>query len=582
MPITEISIENFKGIGSRQTIPLRPITLLFGGNSAGKSTILQALHLFKEVLKTGSSDVDKLIPGTPGLDIGGFDQYVHNHDLDKKVRISLTMEVDDDGLPDYHTADPIDVAIDVSTVGIEIEVSWDRTRDRSFVSRLTSYVDGSVFAITTKDESDALTTLGDIRTSAPGITSAIEELFPDDHDHGGALARLTQDYPNPKYLEYLEDREREYLDEELADDAPMDLDRGDNMTSEDIPLPLEIYLRDKPIIPEPRVGFLCDSDDELLEGLEDGAITNWLLTRIITGSTDLLREELEGTRYIGSLRTIPERGYRGQASISPDRWANGLAAWDLLFRARKITDWLNLDSINSLELGCQLSEFPEKPVIDHEQIDKFSEWLAELVNQKMADITKKLTTAQKLALAARDSSEGPLIDTESLLEDLVKSEPRLSPKKNIHLTTSDGKTRVEPCDVGVGVSQVIPVVIGAMEPDHKILMVEQPELHIHPRVQCALGDILARQAVKNPSKIQLLETHSEHLVLRFLRRIRELHENELPEGAPKLTPAHLSVLYVNQTDNGVEVTQLPVTEDGDFGEEWPSGFFEERFDEYEM
>ena len=85
MPITEISIENFKGIGSRQTIPLRPITLLFGGNSAGKSTILQALHLFKEVLKTGSSDVDKLIPGTPGLDIGGFDQYVHNHDLDKKV-----------------------------------------------------------------------------------------------------------------------------------------------------------------------------------------------------------------------------------------------------------------------------------------------------------------------------------------------------------------------------------------------------------------------------------------------------------------------------------------------------------------
>ena len=173
MPITEIAIENFKGIGSKQTIPLRPITLLFGGNSSGKSTILQALHLFKEVPKTGSSDVDKLIPGTPSLDIGGFNQCVHNHDPDKKVRISVTMEVDDDGLPEYHTRDSIDVAIDVSTVGIEIEIRCDRTRDRNFFSRLTSYVNRSVFAITTKDESDALTTLGDIRTSSPGITLAI-------------------------------------------------------------------------------------------------------------------------------------------------------------------------------------------------------------------------------------------------------------------------------------------------------------------------------------------------------------------------------------------------------------------------
>ena len=43
MRLTRIEIENFKGIGTRQSIDLRPITLLFGPNSAGKSTILQAL-----------------------------------------------------------------------------------------------------------------------------------------------------------------------------------------------------------------------------------------------------------------------------------------------------------------------------------------------------------------------------------------------------------------------------------------------------------------------------------------------------------------------------------------------------------
>jgi len=557
MPITEIAIENFKGIGSKQTIPLRPITLLFGGNSAGKSTILQALHLFKEVLKTGSSDVDKLIPGTPSLDIGGFNQYVHNHDPDKKVRISVTMEVDDDGLPEYHTRDSIDVAIDVSTVGIEIEIRWDRTRDRSFVSRLTSYVDSSVFAITTKDESDALTTLGDIRTSAPGITSAIEELFPDDHDHGEALTRLTQDYPNPKYLEYLKDKEREYLDEELADDTPMELHPGDNITSEDIPLPLEIYLRDKPIIPEPRVGFLCDSDDELLEELEDGAITNWLLTRIITGSTDLLREELEGTRYIGSLRTIPERGYRGQASISPDRWANGLAAWDLLSRSGKDREWLDtaIADINALDLGCTIDR-ANKVSISGEGGKRIRELRMRLVHT---------------------TDDRP--DLEQLIREILEIDAHMVLNTSLTLMTKDGKAEVEPCDVGVGVSQVIPVVIGVLEPKHSILMVEQPELHIHPRVQCALGDVLAKQAVKNPSKIQLLETHSEHLVLRLLKRIKETTRGKLEKGDPALTPDDVAVLYIESQDIGVFIKELRVDEHGRFKDDWPQGFFEERFDE---
>ena len=44
MRLTAIELENFKGIGPRQRVELKPITLLFGPNSAGKSTILQALH----------------------------------------------------------------------------------------------------------------------------------------------------------------------------------------------------------------------------------------------------------------------------------------------------------------------------------------------------------------------------------------------------------------------------------------------------------------------------------------------------------------------------------------------------------
>ena len=85
MRLSHIEIENFKGIGSRQIIELKPITLLFGPNSAGKSTILQALHYLREILERRNIDPDLTIAG--GLiDLGGFTTLVHNHELDRPVR----------------------------------------------------------------------------------------------------------------------------------------------------------------------------------------------------------------------------------------------------------------------------------------------------------------------------------------------------------------------------------------------------------------------------------------------------------------------------------------------------------------
>ena len=57
MAIRTITIENFKCIGDVVTIPIRPITLLFGKNSSGKSTVLQALSYMLNVNKTGEPDV---------------------------------------------------------------------------------------------------------------------------------------------------------------------------------------------------------------------------------------------------------------------------------------------------------------------------------------------------------------------------------------------------------------------------------------------------------------------------------------------------------------------------------------------
>ena len=102
MRLIGIEIENFKGIGARQTIKLRPITLLFGPNSSGKSTILQALHYLREILERGNIDPDTTITG--GLiDLGGFATLVHNHELHRTVTLKVVLDLSDEqgseGLP---------------------------------------------------------------------------------------------------------------------------------------------------------------------------------------------------------------------------------------------------------------------------------------------------------------------------------------------------------------------------------------------------------------------------------------------------------------------------------------------------
>ena len=68
-------------------------------------------------------------------------------------------------------------------------------------------------------------------------------------------------------------------------------------------------------------------------------------------------------------------------------------------------------------------------------------------------------------------------------------------------------------------------------------------------------------------------------MLRFLRRIRETSEDELPPGKWPLKPDQLAVYYVEQGDKGVTLTKIRIDQDGEFIDRWPKGFFDEREDE---
>ena len=123
--------------------------------------------------------------------------------------------------------------------------------------------------------------------------------------------------------------------------------------------------------------------------------------------------------------------------------------------------------------------------------------------------------------------------------------------------------------VGYGVGQLLPIIVQSLLTQSGMILVEQPEVHLHPRLQSAVGDLFVDTV--NSGRAQLLvETHSEHLVLRLLRRVRE--------GV--LQPADLAILYLDLDEDGAAfVRRLEVDADGDLVDGWPGGFFDERLAE---
>ena len=273
---------------------------------------------------------------------------------------------------------------------------------------------------------------------------------------------------------------------------------------------------------------------------------NGLLSSLLITPVEYLRRQLRLFRYIGPLRKVPERGYTPALAITPERWADGLAAWDKLHKPdtsflNKMNDWL----LNRLQTGYSV----------------------EVKQYKEVDI------ASPFALAF---SQGRFMDEELDLQDQFISLPT---KRRLLIREAMGNIEVAPADIGVGISQILPVLALALAFQQGVLAIEQPELHIHPALQVALGDLFIEEINSdnniNGGKIFLLETHSEHLMLRFLRRIRETNEQG-PSGKKALKPSELSIYFVEQGENGISCLPMRVDEDGEFVDRWPKGFFEER------
>jgi predicted ATPase len=140
----------------------------------------------------------------------------------------------------------------------------------------------------------------------------------------------------------------------------------------------------------------------------------------------------------------------------------------------------------------------------------------------------------------------------------------------VEIIKSRGAPKVLIPDVGFGVSQILPVlVLLYYVPSGSTVLLEQPEIHLHPAVQSGLADIILN--VANHRKVQVVvESHSEHLLRRFQRRVAEGNNDIRPDDI---------ALYFCQTRAGQSViTPLELDLYGSILN-WPNGFFGDEFGE---
>lgn len=585
--LTHISIENFKGIGERVEIELKPITLLFGPNSAGKSTILHALLYAQEVFERHNLNADTTAAGGPFINLGGFKRMVHGHDLTRKIRLGFRYNLDEDDFPPYeHDANAFEIIFDSdyeriidkpksAGVFVEIgcseygrpaepvvescvlqlnevdfaEITFDAISHRRALKLLTLdhpvFRQGSVsppplqahFPWTTGDEEGVSeVSSGKPLFCADSPALLQRSLFHSAFDMVGSLMRsdaegrlLLPSHPHDDALPRPD-----------ASIGPVETRCGrDVLSSIEFRSPRCRRGKGRP----PRA--YVESDATLPASLQRIAFDiAGLLDKITTNTIQALRRRLQTFSYLGPVREIPPRNMPPPETPDPSRWSTGLGAWDRLQTCdaelvHEVSDWLS--GPTRLNAGVRLSRRELIP------LDKAREILADLSSGRPSP--KRLNAADE-RLAS------------------------LPTEKQLFLIPNESQTELGLHDVGVGFSQLVPVVVTALDSKGRMAGIEAPEYHLHPRLQAELGDLLIESALGKKA-ILLVETHSEHLILRLQRRIRE--KAAVASLKTVVTADLVAVYHVNSKNGQTKVTEMHLDQNGDFMEPWPDDFFEIDF-----
>lgn len=504
-----IELENFKAFGKRAHIPFAPLTLIFGENSSGKSSILHALYLLKQTTESRDTGPVLLPQADFGfVNLGNFQDMLFDHDLERTLSIRVVTTLGDEDFS--WLSDRCD------KLAIEFGFKRPSLKEEILLDKIGIY-DG--------DSSDCIA-LFEILEDSTGISVSLDEFQQGRPVNYARCKWLTQ---KPVYWEpYFK-----YIKENKEGTINFLNWRKQNL------------LKDNP--DQEAFLFRNDSLYELKDYVEFLS-SDFSLESFIS---KVYKEEIDGKVSLGIHLFLPAMDY-----------------------PKSILNNISLSSSLALMMGKKLKQvleqlFPMSPVrrfaersysfrgTDANDVGFEGDLLPHLLFRNTALVNKTNAWFQKLdigyELEIKTIGHASLENFEIRFIDTRRKKP-----VNVGLL-----------DVGFGISQLLPFVVQSLVAEKRIISIEQPEVHVHPKLQADLGDLLV-ECIQGPQQNQfIVETHSEHLILRIQRRIRE--------GIIK--PEDVSVIYISRGAEGALAERLHLDEDGDFIDDWPNGFFPERLRE---
>jgi predicted ATPase len=501
--ISKFRICNFKSFGSFQEARFAPLTLIYGQNSSGKSSIIQSLLLLKQSIDPDYNRTARLIFRGEQIDLGSYISCVHRHESKRNLLL-----------------------------GIDIEQSQARRR----IDRRT-FLPGRTRSCSVDLEFEGVKQIG-ARSKKP--TAA--QLIKIDIATAPRTTRVLAKKGNQKFY-----------------DAPLNLS-----------FVLDKEYRPKIFFGDPQIASISSAfriaDDESLHSYANliAAMEEGRRSRTASEPTSMneLISLLRDARYI-KYSLLPERLVVSRDGDEDIEFRNV----PMEFRGRYSTPTRALETLaEEFSRMSYLGPLRTPPArhyvigdIPGDTVGSSGEYMPGIILRQNLD--KEISTwfdRLQIPYRVKTSQIGNEITGQMI---------------SINLVDKRSKIEVGPSDVGFGIGQLLPILVEGVVFNERVICVEQPEIHLHPKLQAELADFLidtSRFEENGPGNQWIVETHSEALMLRVLKRIRQGH----------LSPKDVSVLYVESKESGEGVVhELSIDEEGEFVDEWPDGFFEEDFNE---
>ncbi len=494
--INSIEVSNFKAFSKKQKVKLKPITIIYGENSAGKSSLIQSLLLMRQTIDEMSIDDTALITKGKLIDLGNYNEMVFSHDKTKKISISHSFDMKKVVLNKIwnkviHAIEYESIfELDINTRSVKlVNINIYLNNDRSIMIALTKAHDARGASI-----SKRWRTTRNIRRVAPNLFGVEDINF--NNEFLEQVMCVINDIREKRKSNIYNDELVEFDVWNNNNEYLQSINELDNLLlseSKKILFDINGYLIQ-------GIGYIDDSDNAFsLPRLE------FKLEDLLMGVSFRYRNIISSITYLGPLREYPERHYIFSGSSPITVGKSGASMSDMLFQNQQLIELVN-------------------------------KWLDEFQIQYTMCINK---------INDSDISD---VYTMRLIDKLT----------NIS---------VSPLDVGFGISQILPIIVESLISKNRVICVEQPEIHIHPKLQAIFGSFLV-DCIKQKNQF-IIETHSEHILLRLKKLIRE----------KKLSNNDVSVIYILKTENGSKCLQIRMDSQGDFLDEWPNGFFEEGYEE---